>query len=233
MDDIDQQVTLLKTIADATRLRILRLLAQHPRTGSELVAELGLTPPTISHHLHRLRDVGIVQAKADAQRRIWSIDPTQLGAASTSQPAAPADAEADHPAPAQGADDQLAAPSPHFDGERLRALPAPGTARAAVLRELQRRFEPGHSYQEREVNAILARAHSDVATLRRELVGHRYLSRAGFVYQVNQTPTEPDHDEADATQHDQAPEQPVAAAPAEPGQGWLEAIVRGAVSGAS
>ena len=58
--DIDSKVTLLKTIADATRLRILGLLTERPRTGGELATELGLSAPTISHHLHRLRDVGIV-----------------------------------------------------------------------------------------------------------------------------------------------------------------------------
>ena len=80
MPDIDEQVTLLKTIADSTRLRILGLLAERPRTGTELVEELGLTAPTISHHLHRLRDVGIVSAEADAQRRVWSINTDLLGA---------------------------------------------------------------------------------------------------------------------------------------------------------
>ena len=60
--DVDDKVALLKTIADATRLRILGLLATRPHTGVELTVALDLTAPTISHHLHRLRDAGIVTA---------------------------------------------------------------------------------------------------------------------------------------------------------------------------
>ena len=48
MSDLDERVTLLKTIADATRLRILGLLAERPRSGTELATELELTAPTIT-----------------------------------------------------------------------------------------------------------------------------------------------------------------------------------------
>ena len=184
MPDIDEQVTLLKTIADSTRLRILGLLAERPRTGTELVEELGLTAPTISHHLHRLRDVGIVSAEADAQRRVWSINTDLLGAVG-----APS-ANYAH------IDDEQARLAARFikDG-RLETIPSKRKAFTAVLMELLRNFEPGRSYQERQVNEILGRYHCDVATLRRGMIDYGYLHRTGFVYQVtnevpDRTPTE-------------------------------------------
>ena len=64
MSDLDERVTLLKTIADATRLRILGLLAERPRSGTELATELELTAPTISHHLPRAPWRFAVLAKA-------------------------------------------------------------------------------------------------------------------------------------------------------------------------
>jgi hypothetical protein len=45
-------------------------------------------------------------------------------------------------------------------------------------------FTAGRDYDEREVNAILGRAHDDVATLRRELVGYGFMSRARGTYRV-------------------------------------------------
>ena len=183
--DVDDKVALLKTIADATRLRILGLLATRPHTGVELTVALDLTAPTISHHLHRLRDVGIVRAQADAQRRIWSINHDLLADVHLPD-AAPGHVDADHERTVRT----------FFDGERLRSIPAKRKARVAVLLELLRRFEPGRRYAEREVNDILRHAHPDVALLRRELVDYRYLRRARSMYWVNEEPLERSANEA-------------------------------------
>ncbi len=70
------------------------------------------------------------------------------------------------------------------DGDRLRSIPTRRRPRAAVLMHLLLRFERGREYAEREVNALLATAHEDVAALRRELVDYRWLERADGVYRV-------------------------------------------------
>ena len=51
----------MKALADSTRLRILRYLAQEPQTASELSRILRLRPPTVNHHLKQLRLAGMVQ----------------------------------------------------------------------------------------------------------------------------------------------------------------------------
>ena len=55
----------LKALADQTRLRILRYLAQEPQTASELSKVLRLRPPTVTHHLTQLRLAGMVQVYID------------------------------------------------------------------------------------------------------------------------------------------------------------------------
>jgi DNA-binding transcriptional ArsR family regulator len=45
----------LKAMADPTRLRILRYLAEEPMTPTDLAHRLRLRPPTVVHHLHALR----------------------------------------------------------------------------------------------------------------------------------------------------------------------------------
>ncbi len=76
----------------------------------------------------------------------------------------------------------------HFDGERLRRIPAKRKTRVAVLLHLLARFEPGRVYPEAQVNELLARAHEDVAWLRRELVDYRYLTREHGRYRVAEQP---------------------------------------------
>lgn len=64
------------------------------------------------------------------------------------------------------------------DGRLLR-IPARRRQRFAVVLELLGRFEPGATYTETQVNAILREVHEDVAYLRRELVDYRLLERDG------------------------------------------------------
>jgi acetyl-CoA C-acetyltransferase len=65
-----------------------------------------------------------------------------------------------------------------FDDEVVPVeIPAQHGKRVVVLRHLVRVFEPGVRYPEREVNALLAVWHPDVAALRRYLVDEGLLSR--------------------------------------------------------
>lgn len=57
----DGLVETLKALADPTRLRIMRYLAEQPFTPSELARRLRLRAPTVVHHLKELRLAGLVQ----------------------------------------------------------------------------------------------------------------------------------------------------------------------------
>jgi hypothetical protein len=61
-------------------------------------------------------------------------------------------------------------------------MPAQRSRRLIVLDHLAGAFEPGVTYPEREVNAILGGFHDDYATLRRYLVDEGFLSREDGAY---------------------------------------------------
>ena len=174
--DLKHHVALLKVIADETRLRILGLLSERDHTGKELAEKVGLTPPTVSHHMRKLNDAGIVIATADAQRVIYSLNTTLLKrvgqdhASVTSQPATTGEREKTL--------------RNFFDGDRLKSIPAKRKQRVFVLQKLLERFEPGRHYPEREVNDLLREAHEDYATLRRELVDYGFMVRDKGIYEV-------------------------------------------------
>lgn len=71
-----------------------------------------------------------------------------------------------------------------FVDGRLRDIPARHKVRVAVLLEVLTRFQRGRVHTEREVSDILREVHPDFAYLRRELVEHGYLTRAGGQYRV-------------------------------------------------
>lgn len=65
-------------LAEPTRRRILDLLLERPRLVGELTAQLGLSQPGTSKHLRVLREAGLVQVRAEAQRRWYELRPEPL-----------------------------------------------------------------------------------------------------------------------------------------------------------
>jgi DNA-binding transcriptional ArsR family regulator len=70
----------LKALADDNRLKILGLLSQNPHTGEQLATLLGLRPSTISHHLSRLRQAGLVSAEAVSYYSVYHLEADSLAA---------------------------------------------------------------------------------------------------------------------------------------------------------
>lgn len=62
-------------IADSTRRRIVRILAEQTHTVGAVVEKLGMSQPTISKHLKVLRDADVVSVTVEGQRRLYSLNP--------------------------------------------------------------------------------------------------------------------------------------------------------------
>ena len=63
-----------EAVAEPSRRVLLDALRDGERSAGELVARLpGLTQPTVSRHLRVLREVGLVEVRSDAQRRIYAL----------------------------------------------------------------------------------------------------------------------------------------------------------------
>lgn len=65
-------------IAEPNRRAILSLLAASEQSVSDIEAQLQLPQPSVSKHLRVLRDAGFVEARVDAQRRLYRIKPEPL-----------------------------------------------------------------------------------------------------------------------------------------------------------
>jgi DNA-binding transcriptional ArsR family regulator len=69
-------------LGDPVRRRILELLAERERASGEVVGivgrEFGISQPAVSQHLKILRESGFATVRAEAQRRIYAVDPAPL-----------------------------------------------------------------------------------------------------------------------------------------------------------
>jgi DNA-binding transcriptional ArsR family regulator len=67
--------TTFSVLAEPARRDILDLLIAGPRPVGDLVAGSGLSQPNTSRHLRILRDAGLVERRADGQRRLYALRP--------------------------------------------------------------------------------------------------------------------------------------------------------------
>ncbi|VAV96728.1 Transcriptional regulator, ArsR family [hydrothermal vent metagenome] len=72
-ENLGEASQLLKAMASPNRLMLLCLMADGEKSVSELTAELDLRQATVSQHLARLRQEGLVSTRRDAQTIYYSI----------------------------------------------------------------------------------------------------------------------------------------------------------------
>lgn len=188
---LDRLVQALKTLADLSRLRILGAVATQARTVEELAGLLDLKPPTVSHHLARLRDLGLIETRADGVTR-WNAL-SQPGLEALAKLIAAPEVVAMAAAEVEGVSWERKVLRDYLDVSnppRLREIPAQRKKRQAILRWLADQFAWDRDYSEKEVSAIIKRHHEDTATLRRELIGERLMARDGGRYWRSEPPSE-------------------------------------------
>lgn len=177
-EDSQLLIQLLKALADESRIRILGILTDHEASVDELSAYLGLKAPTVSHHLSRLRELGLVSMRAEGTIHFYQFQPESLRQLNRLlQPerlAAMATAEGDVW--------EQKVLNDFLIGEQLKEIPASRKKRLVILKWLVDKFEWDVRYTESEVNEVIKRHHPDFATIRREFIGNKLMERDNGVY---------------------------------------------------
>lgn len=184
-------LTALKALSDASRLRIVGLLAGGRRLAvEELAAALQLSPGTVVHHLKRLRDAQLVEARPRPPYVEYSLRLERLAEIGGSLDRVGREQSGElgslpGPTPAWGGPAATRVLRSFFEGDRLLRIPAQHGKRLVILRHLAESvFVEGREYPEKELNQLLALRHPDVASLRRYLVDEGFMTRAASVYRL-------------------------------------------------
>ena len=184
----NELVSILKALADLSRLKILGLLSQREMNVGAIAAELSLTEPTISHHLARLASIDFVTMRPDGTSRLYRLNEArfrEFQRAFGAQPATVAgeDSNADggRASKTNLTDDEKVLRNFVKDG-RLVKIPETMKKRRVILQWLVDRLDVAKKYPEKELNGFLKQYHDDFATLRRELVDGGFMARRESVY---------------------------------------------------
>lgn len=169
-----ERVTILKTVADETRLAILALLAEEDSYVERIAAGLSLTPATVCYHIKKLESVGLVSAHRTQFYQIYTLNHTLLDL--------PLGAFLSKPQPDADKLYRDKVWQSFFVGGRLTRIPAQLKKREIVLSRIAQEFAENRLYTESEVNEILTRYHEDYCTLRREMIACGFLKREHETY---------------------------------------------------
>ncbi len=175
----------IKVLGDEKRLRMLGLLNEDEHRVGDLAAQLGISEPTASHHLAKLRQAGLVNLRVSGNQRFCRLNVDRLKRFKQLV------ADIENQAAASTLDDLtwITAVYPDTKSEefkvmrdyteagRLTQIPARQKKLVIILRWLATHFQPDVKYTEKEVNEIISEVHEDFATLRRELVDFGFLRR--------------------------------------------------------
>ena len=75
--ELTQVSRICKALADTNRLRIIQLLTHGERCGCELLEQLQITQPTLSHHMKTLEDCGLVSSRRKGKWSHYSLNCSQ------------------------------------------------------------------------------------------------------------------------------------------------------------
>lgn len=179
----------LKALSDASRLRIVGVLAEgKPISVEELAKRLSLSPGTVVHHLNRLREARLVESTprrpyVDYSLRLGRL--AQIGAELSKMAHDQAGDSGPADAPEWASADEAKVIRSFFENGLLTSIPAQRSKRLIVLHYLAETvFERKHKYPEKEVNQRLGVVNPDPASLRRYLVDEGFMGRKSGEYRL-------------------------------------------------
>ncbi len=188
-DEQEALLEMLKTLADESRLTLLRLLQEREHTVGELAQRIGLGESTVSHHLTKLRNAGFASLRMAGNQRFYRLNEggltrfKRLTETIELTPEKPAPVISDNrwiDALGWSAEDQQVLRDYTLNGKLVDVPGEPHqTAQLnVILRWLVTLFEADRMYSELEVNAILKDIYEeDYVGLRRDLIDMGYLRR--------------------------------------------------------
>lgn len=183
---LNKQVEFHKTLGDPTRLKIIYLLSEGPLHVGAVAGKLGLTAPTISHHLSRLKDCNLVYSRREKNTVYYHLNIKVLlhhGKVLQQFAEGTKGEERDMDQRVKEKQKVLNA----FIGKdgKVSQLPAQQKKRLYLLEHFVEALEVGRKYEEKEINEYIKRFHDDYATVRREFIIHQFMFRENSIYERN------------------------------------------------
>lgn len=174
-EQFDTLLQFFKVLGNESRLKILGLLANDERSVGELATLLELREPTVSHHLAAMKELGLVDVRADGNVRFYILNTDFLN--DLNKDVFSQDNLASLVSEPSGDAWENRILSLYLDGETIKEIPMKRKKQIVILKWLVQKFEMDRKYHELELNERLRVYNPDVAALRRYMVEEQLMAR--------------------------------------------------------
>ena len=181
---LDRLINFHKTLGDHTRIKIIAMLKDGPLHGQAIAGKLGLTPPTISHHLSKLREIDLVYQRREKNTIYFHLNEKNLEFMATAVLRIGGEKDM-NPFKTDEIEKQTIIKNFFDSDKKLKNIPAQRKKKLIVLEHMIQGLKIGQLYSEAEINEYIKSYHADYATIRREFIISHFMSRQNGQYQLN------------------------------------------------
>ncbi|AZB42525.1 DUF2087 domain-containing protein [Bacillus sp. FJAT-42376] len=181
---LNRLVQFHKAMGDPTRLRIIAILSGGPKHGQALAGILGLTPPTITHHLAKLKEMNLVHQKREKNTIYYFLQEKVIASHAGDIVRLLEPKEGTGVKELSGEHMKVVQNYLTKEG-KLKTIPSQRKRKLMVLFYIAKEFEAGRKYTEKEINEAIKRFHEDFATIRREFIVNGIMYRDNSIYELN------------------------------------------------
>lgn len=175
-----ETIKLFKCLADKSRLRIINNLLNEPMYVELLSERLDLAASTVSFHLKKLMDSGIVYSKKEQYYVVYGINAELFN---TTLIDLIKDQSGEEEIEKERQDQyRNKVIESFFEYGKLKSIPVQQKKKRIILEEIAKSFDFDREYTEREVNITIADFHDDFCTIRKALVIEKLLDREKGIY---------------------------------------------------
>ena len=177
----EEALRIFKCLSDASRLNIIATLQSGEAYGELLAQRLGLSASTLSFHMKKLEEAGLVTSRKEQYYTVYALNAafTALTLSELLTGEAPGEAQM---AQRREQEYRRKVLESFFEEGKLRSIPVQRKKKQIVLQTIAERFTPGRVYSEAEVSEIIGAVHEDYCTLRRDMVSEGIFERKNGTY---------------------------------------------------
>ena len=176
----ENALKIFKSLSDMSRLRIVQSLTQGDMYTELLAERLELTPSTVSFHMKKLEEAGLVVSRKEQYYTVYSLN-RELLETSLFDVASSETEQIDEQQKREESYRQKVINS-FFKYGNLQSIPVQRTNKLICYEVIAENFIPGKVYSEKQLDEIISRIHEDYCTIRRDMIGEGILQRNGNKY---------------------------------------------------
>ncbi|MCA1059403.1 metalloregulator ArsR/SmtB family transcription factor [Rossellomorea aquimaris] len=183
---LSKQVAFHKTMGDPTRIKVMYLLADGRLHVGAIAGKLGLTAPTISHHLTKLKECNLVYSRREKNTVYYYLNRKVLQHHGQVISHFAHEEKGERELSEKLMKEKQKVKNNFLEKSgRIKNIPSQQKKKLFILEHMVEGLKVGEKYKEKDLNEYIQQYHDDFATIRREFIIHQFMYRENGIYEVN------------------------------------------------